>query len=243
MTKAFAVTDNRFIFEQFSAVFAENNIHIDFYCSPKSNTTFAHEIQVGIIKPIALATECAQLLESGYQFGFSCHSKQIFPPLLVNSVPCINIHPGYNPYNRGWFPQVFSILNKKPAGITIHMMDEQIDHGPIIAQEQVAIESHDTSLTAYNKIIAAEIALFRSVLPNIINGSCAKIPMKADGNYNSIKDYKALLEIDMNKTVTMREAIDYLRAMTHPPYKNAYFIDEKGRKIMVAIDIEPARED
>ena len=69
---------------------------------------------------------------ANYDLVISAHCKQIFPDILVNSVRCINIHPGLNPYNRGWFPQVFSIINKKPIGCTIHLMDEEIDHGDVI---------------------------------------------------------------------------------------------------------------
>lgn len=47
-----------------------------------------------------------------------------------------------------------------------------------------------------------------------------------------------MCEIDLDKIVTMREAIDYLRAMTHPPYKNSYFIDEHGNKVFVALELE-----
>ncbi len=241
MTKVFAVTDNRFIFENFAPIFAENKTSVDFYCSPKSESMFAAEIKAGSMAPITLKEDSARLINGGYQFGFSCHSKQIFPPALVNALLCVNIHPGYNPYNRGWFPQVFSILNKRPAGLTIHVMDEEIDHGAIIVQQEIEIESYDTSFSAYNKVIAAEIKLFSKALPHILDGSYSRTKMNGEGNYNSIKDYKALLEIDLDKKVTMREAIDYLRAMTHPPYKNAYFIDDKGRKIMVGIEIEEAK--
>ncbi|MAE51803.1 MAG: formyl transferase [Micavibrio sp.] len=243
MTKVFAVTDNRFIFEHFAPIFEANGAEVDFYCSPKSGKMFAAEIAAGTMRPIILKEESETLIQGGYQFGFSCHSKQIFPAALVNAMLCVNIHPGYNPHNRGWFPQVFSILNKKPAGLTIHVMDEEIDHGAIIVQQKIEIQSFDTSLTAYNKVIAAEVELFKQTLPQILDGSYPRKAMDEEGNYNSIKDYKALLEIDLDKQVTMREAIDYLRAMTHPPYKNAYFLDEKGRKIMVGLEIEAAGED
>ena len=243
MTKVFAVTDNRFIFEHFAPIFEGNGVDVDFYCSPKSEKMFAAEIADGIMRPITLKEESETLINGDYQFGFSCHSKQIFPAALVNAMLCVNIHPGYNPHNRGWFPQVFSILNKKPAGLTIHVMDEEIDHGAIIVQQKIEIESFDTSLTAYNKVIAAEVEMFKQTLPQIVDGSYPRKEMDGEGNYNSIKDYKALLEIDLDKQVTMGEAIDYLRAMTHPPYKNAYFIDDKGRKIMVGLEIEEAKED
>lgn len=243
MTKAFAVTDNRYIFENFAPIFEEKGVEVDFYCSPKSEKMFEPEINAGTMRLITLKEESDKLTNGGYKLGFSCHSKQIFPAELVNSMLCINIHPGYNPHNRGWFPQVFSILNKKPAGLTIHVMDEEIDHGTIIAQEKIEIESFDTSLSAYNKVIAAEVKMFKHTLPQILDGTYPQKVMHEEGNYNSIKDYKALMEIDMDKKVTMREAIDYLRAMTHPPYQNAYFIDDKGRKIMVGLEIEPASED
>lgn len=51
-----------------------------------------------------------------YDLVFSLHCKKIFPKVLTDSVRCINIHPGYCPYNRGIYPHVFSIINGRPAG-------------------------------------------------------------------------------------------------------------------------------
>ena len=54
-----------------------------------------------------------------YDLVISMHCKQIFPRDLVKKVKCINVHPGYNPINRGWYPQVFAILENRPIGATI----------------------------------------------------------------------------------------------------------------------------
>jgi methionyl-tRNA formyltransferase len=62
-----------------------------------------------------------------YQLVFSLHCKQIFPSELISNVKCINVHPGYNPLNRGWYPQVFSIIYDLPIGATIHEIDEVVD--------------------------------------------------------------------------------------------------------------------
>jgi hypothetical protein len=43
-----------------------------------------------------------------YDVIISWHCRQIFPKELIERVRCINIHPGFNPYNRGYFPHVFS---------------------------------------------------------------------------------------------------------------------------------------
>jgi methionyl-tRNA formyltransferase len=108
--------------------------------------------------PLSVHKDLEQILRD-YTKVLSIHSKQVFPAKLVNTLPCINLHPGLNPYNRGWSPQVFSILNKLPLGATLHEMVEKVDAGPIIDQIEVKVESWDTSETAYAKVIAAECQL------------------------------------------------------------------------------------
>jgi methionyl-tRNA formyltransferase len=92
-----------------------------------------------------------------FDLVFSIHCKQIFPKELVNGLKCINIHPGYNPVNRGWYPQIFSILNDLPVGATIHEIDEALDHGGIIARALVPKYSYDTSKSLYDRILEKEI--------------------------------------------------------------------------------------
>jgi len=238
MKKIFIVTDNNFIYKEFEKIITiRSDVYVEYFCSLKSLHIFEDEINQNKIKPLLLK-EAEDFLINNFDLGLSCHSKQIFPAKLVNTVLCINIHPGLNPYNRGWYPQVFSIINKSPAGATIHVMDEEIDHGDIIIQEEVKINLFDTSLDVYNKVQTKEIELLNKVIEDIIDNSFERIKPNSEGNYNSIQDYKALCEIDLNKKVTMKEAINYLRAMTHAPYKNSYFIDENGNKIFISIELE-----
>lgn len=238
MKNIFVVTDNRFIYNNFKLIIdTKKELSVNYYCSPKSKKSFSDEIKNELITPKHLKNNSNYFIDK-YEMGISCHSKQIFPNLLVNTLNCINIHPGLNPFNRGWYPQVFSMINGLPAGATIHVMDEEIDHGDIIIQAGVDIKATDTSLTLYNRIQAIEIELLKNNIDNIFSGKfLTKAPIN-EGNYNSIKDYKNICEIDLDKKVTMKEAINYLRAMTHPPYKNSYFIDGNGKKIFLSIELE-----
>lgn len=238
MKKIFVVTDNKVILGEFKKIIdSKENVIVEYFCSPKSVKAFEYEISCNQIKPITIKESTDFIIEN-YELGISCHSKQLFPAKLVNSVLCVNIHPGLNPHNRGWYPQVFSIINGMPIGATIHVMDEEIDHGDIIIQEEVKIDPYENSLEVYNKVQAKEIELFSQVVDNILENTFKRMKPKSEGNYNSIQDYKKMCEIDLDKKVTMGEAIDYLRAMTHPPYKNSYFMDEDGNKIFVSIDLE-----
>ena len=181
--------------------------------------------------------------KNDYGLILSLHCKQIFPSELVTSVVCINVHPGFNPYNRGWYPQVFSIINGKPIGATIHVMDEDVDHGGIIDQASVDVRSNDTSLDIYERVVELEKLLIRKNLLEIVNGEFSTITPEIDGNYNSIRDFKSLCKLDLYAQATLREHIDLLRALSHGEFKNAYFIDKHGKKIFVRLALELAEDE
>lgn len=175
-----------------------------------------------------------------YDLVMSAHCKQLFPADMVRTVRCVNIHPGLNPHNRGWYPQVFSILNGLPVGATIHEIDDELDHGAIIAQEEVPIHAWDTSKDVYDRVQQAEIRLLREHLQAIIAGTYKATPPATEGNLNLKRDFNALLHIDLDEQLTMGEAIDRLRALTHRPYRNAYFVDPMtGKRVFVSIDLKP----
>jgi methionyl-tRNA formyltransferase len=168
----------------------------------------------------------------------SAHCKKIFPTHLIEKVKCINIHPGFNPYNRGWFPQVFSINNGLPAGATIHLIDDLLDHGDIIIRERVEIEDEDTSLTLYNKIVEKEIELFNRIFPKILANDINVESPEIEGNVNYKSDFNKLCELDMNNIGTLKEHINLLRSLSHGEYNNSYFINKNGDKIYVKINLE-----
>jgi methionyl-tRNA formyltransferase len=238
--RVFVFTDNLIIYQAFKPLLEKYDLaRLDFYCSENSRNLLEIEIGSGRVIPWKLRDNFSELLN--YDLGFSCHSKQIFPAELVHKVRCINIHPGLNPYNRGWYPQAFSLINKLPLGATIHEMDEEIDHGPIICQERVALDDWDTSMSAYNKVQEKEISLFAEWLPTLLKGDYKANRPAEEGNYNRKTDFSNLCEIDLDKKLTFREAIDYLRAMSHPPYFNAYY-KSGAMTVWVRLEVKHAAE-
>ena len=130
---------------------------------------------------------------SDYDIVFSIHCKQFFPSSLINNVKCINIHPGYNPINRGWYPQVFSIIHDLPIGATIHEIDKELDHGPIIARELVEKFEFDTSESLYNRILMKEVELIEKYLLKILNNDYEVFVDYDKSNLFLKKDFKNLL--------------------------------------------------
>lgn len=85
-----------------------------------------------------------QLKTTNYQLIITAAYGLIFPKEILD-VPkygCLNIHPSLLPKYRGSSPIQAAILNGDAAtGVTIYKMDEQIDHGAIIAQEIISINN------------------------------------------------------------------------------------------------------
>ena len=190
----------------------------------------------GDVKKIDVKKEWQSLLE--YDLIFSLHCKQLFPKELVLQKKCINIHPGLNPYNRGWYPQVFSIINKLPIGATLHEIDKELDHGPVIAQKEIEVNGWDTSLNIYNRVLETELELLDLYLQKIIDNNYTSTILPMEGNVNLKKDFDKLCEIDLTEQATYEEVIDRLRALSHGDLKNAFFYDTKtGKKIFVNIHL------
>ena len=173
-----------------------------------------------------------------FDLVISLHCKQFFPVQLVKGVKCINIHPGYNPINRGWYPQVFAICYKNEVGATIHEMDELLDHGAIIARKKCLINSWDTSYEVYERILELELMLLRKHLPSILLETYDTIKPEIEGDLYLRKDFKELCKIDLEEEGKFKDFINRIRALSHGIYKNAYFIDENGCKVYLSINLE-----
>lgn len=80
---------------------------------------------------------------------------QILPKeiLEIPKYGCLNVHPSLLPKYRGPSPIQNAILNDdKETGVTIFLMDEKMDHGPILTQRKLRIEKNDSSLTLRDKL-------------------------------------------------------------------------------------------
>ena len=219
------------------------DIDVDFGISYFSNLeNFKHNLnndkifQINLKDPIQVDG-----LIKKYDLIFSIHCKQLFPSRLVNSVRCINIHPGYNPINRGWYPQVFAIIHDLPIGATIHEMDEKLDNGPIIARKLVPKYNIDSSEDLYNRIIEAELDLLNKNIIAIINNEYTPFEPEDQGQVFLKKDFNILCEFDLEEKASFREFLNRLRALNHGDYQNAFYWDPQLKE-KVYINLELSKK-
>jgi len=228
MNKTLILTDNRYALE-LARELKELHGGVDIFQSPKG--------PLSDIPRLALRERESEVIRD-YDLIISIHCKQMFSANIVNNIRCVNVHPGYNPYNRGWYPQVFSIINGLPLGVTIHEMDEQMDHGPIIIQKLYDIKPWDTSGSAYAELMVMERDLLLKNYTIIRDNLYAKQEPESEGNVNYKSDFVKLSELDLSEMTSVKELIKKLRALSHYPFDNCYYRGESGKKIYIKLDVK-----
>src|SRR6185503_10774343 len=82
----------------------------------------------------------------------------------------INIHPSLLPQYRGAMPVQSALLNGDSAtGVSIIKLDEEMDHGPLLAQETAEILPSDTSASLHDRLFEKGAELLTKILPEYIN--------------------------------------------------------------------------
>ena len=133
-------------------------------------------------------------LDLGIILGARILSKEV-----INSfnIGIINMHAGILPGNRGLDNVQWAIKDNLPQVATLHLINEEIDRGKKIYEEEISIQKDDTLLDLQMKLFRTEQELLRKLLLNINIISeewKEKLPCIAKGNYHSVledsDDYK-----------------------------------------------------
>ncbi|MEK7724173.1 MAG: formyltransferase family protein, partial [Acidobacteriota bacterium] len=91
----------------------------------------------------------------------------------------VNIHPSLLPSFPGLNAQRQAIeYGIKISGCTVHFVDEELDHGAIIAQKVVEVNDNDTSETLSARILENEHALYIEAIAKIVAGNYEIIERK-----------------------------------------------------------------
>lgn len=151
---------------------------------------------------------------------------QILPKEIIE-IPkygCINIHASLLPKYRGASPIQTAILNgDKKTGITIMKMDNGLDTGDIISQEEIEIENSDTAQDLHDKLSKIGAELLMKTLHGYLSGKIKPCPQ--DNSRATITKIinKKDGEIDFHKNA---KDIEYkLRAFTPWPGIYTFFND------------------
>ena len=101
---------------------------------------------------------------AGYMRILSADFIRAFPQRILN------IHPSLLPAFPGLDAQHQAFdYGVKISGCTVHFVDEHLDHGPIVMQAAVPVESTDTAETLSARILAQEHRIYSESLRRLLS--------------------------------------------------------------------------
>jgi folate-dependent phosphoribosylglycinamide formyltransferase PurN len=127
----------------------------------------------------------------GYDLVISFGYRHILRKSVIASstAPIINLHISYLPWNKGAHPNFWSFFDCTPSGVTIHLIDEGVDTGPIIFQKYVNFdESEDTFSKTYRRLVHEVEALFIENIDAIIERKYTLKPQRRIGTFHKYSD-------------------------------------------------------
>lgn len=180
---------------------------------PPPEKTWALERGIPVFQPTKIDIDFISQLSTinCHLFIVAAYGK-ILPKALLN-IPkhgTLNVHPSLLPKLRGPSPIRTAILNDdRDVGVSIMLLDEEMDHGSILAQKKVPVPEWPMGALALEELLAREGAkLLVQVIPEWLAGNiepgeqnhdlatyCSHIK-KEDGHINLTDDpHKNLLKI------------------------------------------------
>jgi methionyl-tRNA formyltransferase len=104
--------------------------------------------------------------------------------LRLPPLGCINVHASLLPRYRGAAPVNWAVINgDRLSGVTTIQMDEGMDTGPILLQDEVRIESDDTAGSLSRELSKAGAAILLRTLNMIERREMVPRPQSGEATY------------------------------------------------------------
>ncbi|MCC6290985.1 methionyl-tRNA formyltransferase [Candidatus Nomurabacteria bacterium] len=141
----------------------------------------------------------------------------------------LNIHPSLLPKYRGPSPIQTAILNDdEETGVSIMLLDEEMDHGPILSQKMITAKGKSyTELRGELATLGAE--MLAEVMPRWIAGEIKTEPQIHSEATFTKKIEKSDGEINLNDDPES----NFQKFRAYSPWPSIYFFDSKNRRIKI----------
>jgi methionyl-tRNA formyltransferase len=213
---------------------------------PPEVKVFAQENNIPFLQPKSLKDEnfLNEIKSFGtFDIGIVCSYGKIIPEniLKLSKNGNLNIHTSLLPKLRGPSPIQSAILSENETGITIMLLDELMDHGPILAQEKIDIYWPPYEEDLEDALSKKGSSMLCDVIMKFLDG---KIEIKEQDHSKAtfckkIQKEDALLDLNDDPNLNLRKIRAYHR------WPKAYFFqkDKKGKEIRIIVSRADVVED
>jgi methionyl-tRNA formyltransferase len=161
-----------------------------------------------------------------------CGWRQIINQTILNypALGWIGFHPTLLPKGRGPAPIINTLLSgTKKSGITLFLLDQKVDHGPIIAQRRFSILPTDTATQLYQKTIDYAKKIVNTDLPKYLKGEIK--PRKQNEQQATYFPKRTIQDNEINPTDSLEIMYRKIKAY-NKPYLGAY-LKKRNQKLVI----------
>lgn len=205
--------------------------------TPSPVAALSAEHRIDTLKPSKLDDECISNLAARRSTLFVVADYgAILPKKLLDIPPrgTLNMHPSLLPRLRGPSPIRGAILrDEKKVGVSIMLLDEKMDHGPIVAQKEVPISEWPPRGSILDEALShAGGKLLAQILPLWVQGDIEARPQNHDlATYcDKFSKEDGLLDLNADRYQNLLK----IRAFEGWPGTFAFF-ERNGKRIRVQI--------
>lgn len=211
--------------------------------TPPPVKVWAEERELPVIQPSSLKKpeSLPELTGGAWDFFVVAAYGKLMPQWLLDLPKhgTLNVHPSLLPKLRGASPIRSAILeNMNETGVTIMLMDAQMDHGPILAQERtrVAPELWPLPGREFDELIAMHGgSLLAEIIPRYLSGEIVPAPQdhSAATFCTKITKHMGELTLDPHHLPTGEIARQYLlKVRAFDGWPETFFI-HNGKRIKI----------
>jgi methionyl-tRNA formyltransferase len=154
---------------------------------------------------------------------------------------CLNVHPSLLPEYRGPSPIQYALLNgNKKTGVSVMLIDEQIDHGPILAQKETEIMEDETAEQLHDRLAEIGGNLLVELIPKWLKGEIKPVVQdESKATYTKIIKRE---DGEIDWKTSPKDIERKIRAFT--PWPGAYtFFEKNGKSVRLKILKASIKED
>ncbi len=159
--------------------------------------------------------EIDYLKKNNIDFVISYGYKYIISESILNHMKnsIINLHISYLPYNKGYYPNLWSHIDCTPSGVSIHRIDKGIDTGEILLRKKVHIKIKEHNfLSSYNLLRNSIEKLFDENWKYLRFNKFDKIKHFEKGSYhNKLQGEKILKKLQKGWETNIFEALKVIK--------------------------------
>ncbi len=156
---------------------------------------------------------------------------QILPREIVEFPPlgCVNVHPSLLPKYRGPAPMNWTIIGgEERTGVTIMRIDEGMDSGDVLLQEETEIGDSETFDHLHDRLSEMGAQLLFKAVEGISAGTITRKPQDSSLLSVAPKITRATSRIDWKRPA--REIVNLIRGLSSIPGAYTLF---KGKKVKI----------